>query len=416
MYKWLDQSSKLERTLLNGQLHRAALPPALRGFASTAPAGQAFDVEWNAGRITRIAPVAGAPECTLSSAAVDLHVHIDKTHTIDEVGETQGDLATAIARMRARRERWTAEQVHARMTRALDDAWRCGTRALRTHLDWPDPKEPLALQVLLALREHWRDRLEIQFASLTPLDAFDEGGSAAERARRLRGTGGVLGTYVYGNADVEAKLRRAFALAAEHGLALDLHVDEGLSPEATAPACAAELTIEHGLQGRVTCGHGCSLSMQPRAQALRTLELCAQAGIHLVALPTTNLYLQGDWNGTPVERGITRLREAREAGVNVCIATDNVADAFYPYGSYDLLETFGLAVQVAHLPDAASWLPAITSSPARAMGLAWDGWLREGCPADFIVLAARSGFELLTPAGRRRQVVRAGTTIQDGMA
>jgi cytosine deaminase len=141
------------------------------------------------------------------------------------------------------------------------------------------------------------------------------------------------------------------------------------------------------------------------------LQRCGEAGIHLVALPTTNLYLQGQWNGTPLERGITLVREARAAGVSVCIATDNVADAFYPYGSYDLLETFGLGVQVAHLPDAADWLGTITTAPARAMGLPWGGMLAPGCPADFVVLDARSGFELLTPAGRRRRVVRAGRVI-----
>ena len=396
---------------MNGQLHRVAIPPALRGFASPAPAHQAFEVEWSAGRLTRIAAVAGAPEATLLSATVDLHVHIDKTYTVDEVGEARGDLATAITRMKASRAGWTAAQVHERMTRALQDAWQCGTRALRTHLDWPEPQSPLALPVLLALREQWRGRIAIQFAALTPLDVFDAQGAAAARARVLRETGGVLGTYVYRNADGPAKLRQVFEVAARHELALDLHVDEGLAPDATALACAAALTIEFGLQGRVTCGHACSLAMQPPAQARQTLEQCARAGIHLVALPTTNLYLQGDWAGTPVERGITRLREAHAAGVNVCIATDNVADAFYPYGSYDLLETFGLAVQVAHLPDAPAWLPAITSAPARAMGLEWDGLLREGCPADFMVLQARSGYELVSPAGRKRQVVRAGAPL-----
>lgn len=396
---------------MNGQQHRVAIPPALRGFASPAPADQAFDVAWSGGRLTRIAAVAGAPQATLLSATVDLHVHIDKSHTVDEVGEARGDLGTAIARMKASRTGWTAAQVHERMTRALQDAWQCGTRALRTHLDWPDPQAPLALPVLLQLREQWRGRIEIQFASLTPLDLFDAQGAADERARLVRQAGGLLGTYAYRNTDLAAKLRQVFELAARHELALDLHVDEGLAADATALACVAALSIEFGLQGRVTCGHACSLAMQPPAQALQTLELCARAGIHLVALPTTNLYLQGDWAGTPVERGITRLREAHAAGVNLCIATDNVADAFYPYGSYDLLETFGLAVQVAHLPDAASWLPAITSAPARAMGLAWDGLLREGCPADFMVLQARTGYELVSPAGRRRQVIRAGTPI-----
>lgn len=397
---------------MNGQLHGVAIPPALRAFPTHSCASQAFDVEWQGGRITRIAPVPGAPQATLVSAPVDLHVHIDKNYTVDEVGEAQGDLGTAIVRMKANRAAWTAAQVRARMTRALEDAWRCGTRALRTHLDWPDPGAPLALPVLLELREQWAGRVEIQFVSLTALDIFDAQGAARERARLLREAGGVLGAFAYRNADAEAKLREVFRLAAEHGLELDLHVDEGLDADATALASAAALTLEYGLQGRVTCGHACSLSVQPSAQALQTLQRCAEARIHLVSLPTTNLYLQGHWGGTPLERGITRLREAREAGVNVCIATDNVADAFYPYGSYDLLETFGLAVQVAHLPDAASWLPAITSAPAHAMGLSWDGLFREGCPADFVVLQARTGYELVTPQGRQRRVVRGGEELR----
>ena len=396
---------------MNGLLHRVAIPPRLRDFGPAGPDTQAFDVAWDSGRVTRIEPVPGAAQATVLSAPVDVHVHIDKNYTVDEVGETQGDLGAAIEKMKVNRSGWTAAQVRGRMARALDDAWRCGTRALRTHLDWSDPQAPLSFEVLLDLREDWRDRIELQFVSLTPLERFDEQGAAAERARTLAATGGILGAFVYRNVDLQAKLRRVFELAAAHGLALDLHVDEGLDADAVALSCVADLVAEFGMQGRVTCGHACSLSMQPTDQALDTLGRCALADIHLVALPTTNLYLQGSWDGTPRERGITRLREARAAGVNVCIATDNVADGFFPYGSYDLLETFGLGVQLAHLADAASWLPVITSNPARAMGLQWDGLLRVGCPADLVALKARTPYDMLTPQGRQRTVYRGGRAL-----
>ena len=133
--------------------------------------------------------------------------------------------------------------------------------------------------------------------------------------------------------------------------------------------------------------------------------------MRLIGLPTTNLYLQGAWDATPKERGITRLREAAAAGIRGCLASDNVADAFYPYGSYDLLETFALGVQVAHLAPAADWLDTITTSPAQAMGLAWDGLLREGAPADLVRLEARNEYELLMPRGRRRTVIRQGQVL-----
>src|SRR4051812_28267630 len=203
---------------LEGLLQRVAVPSVLRGFSSPAAANQAFDVRWRDGHITRIEPVAGAPEGTLLSAPVDVHVHIDKNYTVDEVGEARGDLGAAIARMKASRPGWTADQLRTRMTRALEDAWRCGTRALRTHIDWPDPLPPPSLPVLLELREAWSDRITLQFAALTPLDAFDAQGSAAERVRLLAELGGVLGCYAFRNADLASKLRRAFALAADSGV------------------------------------------------------------------------------------------------------------------------------------------------------------------------------------------------------
>jgi cytosine deaminase len=105
------------------------------------------------------------------------------------------------------------------------------------------------------------------------------------------------------------------------------------------------------------------------------------------------------------------VREAAAAGIRPCLASDNVADAFYPYGSYDLVETFALGVQLAHLAPALDWVDTITTSPARAMGLAWDGRIGAGCPADLVLLDARTEFELLMPAGRRRTVIRQGQPL-----
>lgn len=393
------------------KLQSVAIPPRLRGFESDMGAAQAFDVTLEGSAVGRIEPVAGMPQGTLLSALVDAHVHLDKTHTIAEVGAVQGDLFAAIARMAEHRAHWTGPTLRERMTQALDDAYRHGTRAVRTHLDWVERDRPLALDVFEALRQEWAGRIELQFVSLTPLDFFDRAFDSEDLAMEVAVAGGVLGAFVYRNGDLTAKLQRVFDLAIKHGLPLDFHVDEGLDHDATGLRTIAELTLLNGCQGHVTCGHACSLTVQPNHEALRTLAFCAKAGIHLVALPTTNLYLQGSWDRTPVERGITRLREAAVDGMRPIIATDNVADGFFPYGSYDLIETFGLGVQVAHLAPATDWLDSITVSPARALALAWDGRIAEGCPADLVLLAARNEYELLTPAGRQRTVIRHGQPL-----
>lgn len=392
-------------------LASVAIPPQLRGFASTAPAHQAFAVTLAERCITRIEPVHGRPTGTLLSAFVDLHVHVDKNFTVERTGAIQGDLCAAITRIAQDRAGWTADDLHQRMTRGLTQAYTYGTRALRTHLDWVDVAQPPSVAVFQALREAWADKLTLQWVSLTPLDVFADPAAGQHIAQAVRAGGGILGAFVYRNAAMDAKLQRVFELAVAQGLDLDFHVDEGLDADAEGLRAIAELTVAHHMQGRVTCGHACSLSVQAPARALETLALCAQAGIHLVALPTTNLYLQGAWDATPVPRGITRLKEASMQGVYASLATDNVADVFYPYGSYDLMDSFGLGVQAGHLAPAMDWLPSITTHPARAMGLAWDGRLRSGCPADLVLLAATNEYELLSPAGRQRQVWRRGIPL-----
>jgi cytosine/creatinine deaminase len=385
------------------EIFQVQIPRSVRGFASEA---DFFDIYIENQSLAGIKPARGAIESgafeprMLLPAFVDLHLHIDKTFVVDEVGAAEGDLFAAIERMAKHRDGWSAEQIESRMQRALQEAYANGTRALRTHLDWMGKDTPKSLAVFEKLRDQWRGKLIMQCVSLTPLnffdDAFDSEDLALEVATahltcdRQRGEAALLGAFVYRNERIYDKLQRVFDLAIKHQLDLDFHVDEGLDADARGLRAIAELTIKNSYYGRVTCGHACSLAMQSDEEALVTLKLCAQASIHLVALPATNLYLQGAWNRTPVERGLTRLREARGAGVNCSIGTDNVADGFYPYGSYNPLASYALGVQMGHLSPALDWLSSITSAPSQAMRLHWDGQIREGCSVNEVLLVQAS--------------------------
>ncbi|MDH6591910.1 cytosine deaminase [Variovorax sp. TBS-050B] len=395
------------------KLESLRIPPRLRGFGADEQA-QLFDLTLAGDRVAAIVPSASQahPRGTLLSALVEAHAHIDKNYTVQDVGAAEGDLFAAIARMDRHRAGWTGDGLRARMERALHDAWRSGTRALRTHIDWVQADAPAALAVFEALRSEWRDRIELQFVSLTPLDLFADLEAGERIARQVKRAGGTLGAFVYRNEGLLHKLGRVFDLAETHGLGLDFHVDEGLDADASGLRSIAQLMRAREFRRGVVCGHCCSLAMQDDAVAQETLALCAGAGIHIVALPTTNLYLQGAWDRTPVPRGITRIREAAARGLRASLATDNVQDAFYPYGSYDLLETFGLGVQMAHLAPAEDWLDAITVAPARALGLGWDGRIAPGCPADLVLLAATGEHELIGPRGRERTVIRAGRILE----
>ena len=407
-------------------LSSVLVPHCVRGFDSP---HVLFDLTIAGAHVLHIRPSAvqnkQAASGTLVPCLVDIHVHLDKTYVVHETGAADGDLFRAIELMAAHRSRWSEADIGRRMQRAIEEAYRHGTRAMRSHLDWSSMDTPPALAVFKALRAAWQGRMALQCVSLTPLDLLDDPLAGQQIARTLAninaGAAGadpshpadvaILGAFVYRNANMEHKLQQLFDLARQYALQLDFHVDEGLDVDASGLRHIAKLTLRNNYQGKVTCGHACSLSMQSAAEANQTLALCAQAAIHLVALPATNLYLQGAWDTTPIERGITRIKEAAGHGVKLCMATDNVADGFFPYGSYDLLESFALGVQVAHLSPADAWLGSITTAPARAMALPWDGKIAVGCPADLVLMAARNPYELVTAAGRQRTVLRAGVAI-----
>lgn len=371
---------------------------------------RAVDATIEDGRILRLAPSAGPATRTLLPRLTDAHVHLDKTLTVARTGAQAGDLFAAIERTAADKASWTEADLCTRATAALARAEANGIGALRTHVDWDTPEPPRAWEVLGEIAEDWRPRLRIERASLTPLDLLADPDAGPRIADRVAATGGVLGAFVYRNDHLAPKLEAVFALARARDLRLDFHTDEGLDRDAHGFDVIVDLTRRMGLAGRVLTGHACALSVRPEAEVARLLDAAAEAGLAHCVLPTTNLWLQDARPGrTPRLRGLAPLQEMRAAGLPVAIALDNVADAFFPHGDYDLLDAWRLAVLVGQL-DPEAWADAITATPARATGLGPEP-LAEGAPADFLLLDAPSLTAFLSRPRAARQVWRAGRPL-----
>ncbi|MEM8865024.1 MAG: cytosine deaminase [Planctomycetota bacterium] len=352
----------------------------------------------------------------LTPAFVDCHTHLDKCHIVSRCAIEGGDLHAAIDAVEQDKRHWTRDDLRRRAEFGLRTAYAHGVRAMRSHVDVRREEEPAgppadAVDVLAELREAWADRIELQLATLTPIDDFADETWARGVADRAAEHGLVLGAFCYMTADFDALIARILMLAADRGLDVDFHVDETLDPDADGLARIAEEVVRQNFPRRVLCGHACSLAAMDEATAREHIELVAKAGLHVVTLPLTNLYLQDRQSGqqTPRRRGLTLVHELRAAGVAVSIATDNVRDPFFPYGDFDPLEAFREATLVGHLDSpVTSWLDALTHSPANAMGLQWDGRLRVGSPADLILWNARDDSELIGRPHGDRVVLRGG--------
>lgn len=375
--------------------------------------GQTVSLALSEGRIAAITPVGGPARAVILPLPVDPHVHLDKTFTIGRCRATKPGLFGAIEAMEADIPGWTEADLRARAGQALAEAFANGIRALRSHVDWAEPGVPLAWRVLGDLARDWKGRVDLQRAALVPLDLLGDADLGPPIAAEVARSAAVLGCFVYRNADATENLARVFALADRHGLALDFHTDEGLEPEANSFDEIVALTARHRMGGRVLCGHACSLAIRPEAEVARVIGAAASAGVALTVLPTTNLHLQDMAPGrSPRLRGLAPLLELRAVGVEVCLGADNVADPFYPMGSYDQIEVLRLACLAGHLAPV-DWVAAITSAPARVLGLPPRD-IAIGHPADFMLIDGADWDAALRSGRSRRQIVRSGQELLTG--
>ena len=391
------------------------MPPLLLRGARL-PAGDVRDVllDPDSGLVDRVAPAGLLPPVPdeldltgylLMTAGAEPHAHLDKALTWDRVGAPAGDLRAAVEAWRAHTLRVTEEDVFQRAAKTVDDLCANGVTAVRSHVDLLTAGgDPLrGLRALLRLRKQLRGRVRLQIAVLH-VDAPEE---LLHEALDLGAD--LLGDCPHLSADPAASLARTLRIAAEHHVGVDLHADETLDPDAGDLRLLARSVRERGPAAGVTASHCVSLGMVEPDEATRTAKEVAAAGIGVVALPLTNLYLQGREHPSGTPRGLTAVRALLNAGVQVAAGGDNVRDPFNPVGRADPLETASLLVTAGHLtPDEA--LHAVTAGARAVLGLPAAGPY-EGAVADLLAVRADSVSEVLGASCPDRLVFAGGRLV-----
>ncbi|HEX4249728.1 MAG TPA: amidohydrolase family protein [Pseudonocardia sp.] len=395
--------------------------PAL-GTAATAlrrvrtAAGELVDVHIGpTGVVESLAPPSPAPVAdgelelpgwVVLPAAVEPHAHLDKAFSWAASRAPYGDLLSAITAWRAYARELTVEEIRGRARHALTRYLAAGITAVRSHVDvLSDAADPLCgVRALLELREELEDVLDLQVCLL--------GGTLADTATLERALD--LGVDVLGGCphladDPVAETTRLLDLAERRGIAVDLHTDEQLNPDMLSIRELAAQVRRRGLTQRVTASHCVSLGSLGSAALADVLAEVRDAGLAVVTLPITNLYLQGWGSAAPVPRGLPALRELLAAGITVAAGGDNVRDPFNPVGRADPFETTSLLITAAHL-DADQALHAVTGAGREVLGLPRAGPV-PGALADLVVVCADDVTDVLAGAGGSRLVLRRGRVV-----
>lgn len=305
----------------------------------------------------------------LLPAAAEPHAHLDKALLGARVSNLTEDLPGAVEAIISAYPSMDEADVEARATEALRQAVAHGFTAIRTHVDCRSGVGARNVAVLARLRDRLRPFVDLQIVALAgPLSGLDRDRERALLVESMRGGADLVGGAPAIDPDPEGSMRELVAVAAEFGVGLDVHVDETLDARSSVLRSMAEHVIATGFPHPVTASHCVSLSAKEPAEIERTVELVAAAGISVVALPQTNLYLQGREASGSVPRALPPIAALVRAGVTVAAGGDNWRDPFNPMGRIDPLETASLLVAAGHelVQDACD---RVTVLPRRIMGL-----------------------------------------------
>ena len=349
---------------------------------------------------------------------VDSHFHMDACLSLGLPRLNQsGTLLEGIQLWGELKPDLTPEAIKARAMELLTWSVARGTLAVRTHVDVCDPSL-MAVDVLLEVREEMRDFVDIQIVAFPQDGVLRTPGAQDLLLKALDKGVDVVGGIPHFERTMDQGRESVTWLcevAAKRGLRVDMHCDESDDPLSRHVETLAAETVRLGLQGRVTGSHLTSMHSMDNYYVSKLLPLMAEAELHAVCNPLINISLQGRHDTYPKRRGLTRVPELMNAGINVALGHDCVMDPWYPMGSHDMLDTAHMAAHCLHMmgvDDQEKLFAAVTENGARAMGLEQYG-IAPGCNADLVLLQAGNIMEAIRLRPPRLAVIRRGRVVAE---
>ncbi|MBD2311842.1 cytosine deaminase [Desertifilum sp. FACHB-1129] len=377
--------------------------------------GESVDIAIAEGKIAAIAPnLPGTAQQEyainnrlVSPPFVESHIHLDSSLTAGNPRSNQsGTLFEGIEIWRERKQSLDFEDVKQRAIATLKLQASHGTLFVRSHVDVSEPTLT-ALQALLEVREAVKDWITLQIVAF-PQDGIygnPESDRLMEKALDLGAdvVGGIP-HYELTREDGVQSVHRIFELAQKYDRLIDIHCDETDDDQSRFLEVVAACTIRTGLGSRVTASHTTAFGSYNNAYAFKLMGVLKRANLNFIANPLINITLQGRTDTYPKRRGVTRVKELWQNGLNVSLGNDCVQDPWYSLGIGNMLDPAYMAVHVCQMTgteEIDACYDMATINGAKTLNISQDYGLEVGKPANLIVLDAESRYDAI----RRRPVV-----------
>lgn len=356
--------------------------------------------------------VIDAKGCLVTESFVNGHLHLCKVYTLEMVGQDalnsyhtggMGGAMTAIEQAARVKDNYDEKWIIENVRKACDLALKYGNTHIRAFAD-VDPKAKLeGVKALLKARDEYKGRVDLQVVAF-PQDGVVRDPGAEEYIEKALELGadvvGGIPWIEYTPKDEQEHIDRMFALAKKYNKDVSMLLDDVGDPGERTLEMMIAKTLEMGWQGRVTAQHCRAVALYQENHFRKLVALLKKADIGLVSDPQTG----------PLH---ARVADLYNAGINVALGQDDIADAYYPFGRNNMLEVAFLAVHLLWMTTFEGMemiYDMITTNAARAMGI--KGHVLEvGGTADLVVLNAEDVYHAIWEHEAPAYVIRNGVNV-----
>lgn len=367
--------------------------------------GASVDIAVADGRISAIGPRLAANGESIdaggrfvSPGLVESHFHLDKARILDRCPPPSDRKATDhMKRTAAAKHTFTEDDVYARASATLEQCLLNGVTHMRTHVEVDPNVELRGYKAIERLARDYAWAIDLELCVFLQEGWTQVEGAEANVVEALKRGATVVGGAPRYDTDGPAQIRRIFALAKDYDVDVDIHLDGGHTTNDMDIFQVMDLTDKMGWGGRVAIGHGSKYSCLPPDELAALGRRLANSGVSVSVLPATDMFNVGRHLEHSVIRGVADANALVEQGANCSISTNNVLNAFTPFGDCSLTRIANLyanIVQRSRPEELAECFAMVSSRPARILRRS-DYGIATGNPADFVVWNAATPAEAI---------------------
>jgi cytosine deaminase len=356
----------------------------------------------------------------VSPPFVESHIHLDSALSAGEPRWNEsGTLFEGIKIWGERKQKLSLQDVKNRAIQTLKKQASQGVLFVRSHADVSEASLT-ALQALLEVRDAVKDWITLQVVAFPQDGIYGHPDNKKLLKKALEMGADVVGGiphYEFTREDGVNSVHSIFKLAEKYGRLIDIHCDEIDDDQSRFLEVVAACALRTGMTSQVTASHTTAFGSCNNAYADKLMGLLERSQINFVANPLINITLQGRTDTYPKRRGVTRVKELWQRGLNVSFGHDCVQDPWYSLGTGNMLDVAHMAVHVCQMtgmPEIEACYDMITTHGAKTLNIQ-DYGIEVGKSANLIVLDAVSRFDAIRRRATVRYVISQGKLLAETM-